>query len=67
MPGYAAMDSTVFWQEHPAPLQGFTTTKEMGTVLTKQPFWALHIPGFRCPGCKILLLDYTSVEPSARV
>jgi hypothetical protein len=66
MPGFAALNSGLFWQEHPAPLQGFTKTKEMGVVLTKRPMWSLHIPGFRCPACKVLMLDYTTVEPPTK-
>jgi len=58
-PGFAATNSFVYWQTEPARLVGLRRSRLPGTPLTEMPAVTLHLPGFHCPRCRLLLLDYS--------
>lgn len=58
--GYAAFNSILFWNYEPKTLFGFRRSKMGDKMLTKMPGVTANLPGFHCPSCKLVLMDYSS-------
>jgi len=51
-PGFALTNTAMRWQKNPDEI--------IETQLTVIPWWSRNnLPGFRCPDCKLLVLDYS--------
>jgi hypothetical protein len=48
--GFTRVMSSLLWSEPPGVL--------IGTPLTSAPWTIEEFPGFRCPGCRLLVVDY---------
>ena len=58
--GFAAFSSALYWNYSPKALIGIRWSKRGDKMLTKIPFVSSNVPGFHCPTCKLVLIDYSS-------
>jgi len=49
--GFARVNTAILWSQPPGEL--------IGTPLTVVPWTVREFPGFRCPKCQLLVLDYS--------
>jgi Domain of unknown function (DUF6487) len=56
--GFARIMSSVLWSQPPGEL--------IGEPLTPMPWTIQEFPGFRCPHCKLLILDYSQFAEQKR-
>ena len=63
--GFAAFNSSLFWNNEPKTLYGFRRSDMGDKVLTKKPWITSNIPAFLCSNCKLVLMDYSSEAADA--